>query len=52
LRLVFAQPHASWAELVARLDPDRRPALLAGDLEALDQLAAELNELREITPRR
>jgi hypothetical protein len=40
---------ASWPEAVAALDvdPDRRMALLAGDVAALDWLAQTLNETRQ-----
>lgn len=45
------RPHATWPELVAAapLEPARRAALLAGDVAALDGLARELNERRELT---
>ena len=43
----------SWPELVAaaHFDPRRTSALLAARPDALDALAAELNELRELGPR-
>jgi hypothetical protein len=48
LRIVLDQPRADWSELLAAapLEEDRRQRLLAQDPEALDDLAAELNELR------
>ena len=48
LAVVLARPGASFADLVAAapLDPARRAALLAGEVAALDALAAELNEAR------
>jgi hypothetical protein len=48
LRLVLEQPSWSWDDLVAALPPSRRAGLLAQDPDALDALAAELNELRTV----
>jgi hypothetical protein len=50
LRKVLDAPQASWDELVARLPfpAERRQALLALDPDALYDLAAELNERREL----
>lgn len=48
LRVVLVRPGASFDELlaVADLPLERRSALAARDLDALDDLARELNELR------
>ena len=46
LRIVCDRPGASFAELVADLPAGDR--LLAGDVDALDALAAELNERRAL----
>ena len=48
LAVVLGRPGAPFAELVelAPLPPARKAALLAGDVAALDALAAELNEAR------
>jgi hypothetical protein len=48
LRTTLAMPAASWETLLesASIEPERRLRLLSGDLVALDQLAAELNERR------
>ncbi len=48
LRRLLERPHGTWPELVGAIeaDPCRRDALVAGQLEALDELAAELNERR------
>lgn len=48
LRRVLEQPCGSWEELVAVLPVERRTSLLARDPVALDRLAADLNELREL----
>jgi hypothetical protein len=50
LRHVFQAPTADWAHLVALGDfePDRAALLVARDVRALDELAAELNEMRTI----
>lgn len=50
LAKVLERPGASWDELVraAGFDADRQARLLAGDREALYDLAAELNELRTL----
>ena len=50
LRRVLGRPEATWSELLAAapLSPDRRQALAAGDQDALDALARELNELRTL----
>jgi hypothetical protein len=47
---VLDRPGAPWAQLLADapFDDDRRRALAAGDLAALHDLAAELNERREL----
>jgi len=48
LRTTLAMPAASWEVLLesAPIDPERRQRLSSGDVVALDQLAAELNERR------
>jgi hypothetical protein len=46
LRIALDEPSGSWQDLVGRLRADRRGPLLARRAEALDALAAELNELR------
>ena len=53
MRIVFASPTLEWAELVQLADfpPERRARLLASEPVALDELAAELNELREVAQR-
>ena len=50
---VLNLPGASWSELIAaaRFDPHRHHALLEGDRAAMDELAAELNELRTLPGR-
>ena len=50
LRIVLAQPDATWPDLVATagFSQTRTAALLLGDEGALDALAAELNELRTL----
>ena len=50
LRQVFAEPSASFESLVNRapFDDARRAALVAGDVDALDELLAELNEARTL----
>jgi len=50
LAIVVDLPGATWEASLAAADlPDgRRRALLTGDLGALDELAAELNELRTL----
>ncbi len=50
LRVVLEQPSAQWKELlaVAAFPNARRARLLAGDQDALDELAAELNEARDL----
>ena len=54
LRTVTGRADADWPELThfAAADPDRRIALEHGDPDALDALAAELNELRTLDARR
>ena len=51
LRVVLDMPGADWAALLAAspLDAARRRLLLDGDASSLDQLAAELNERRDLT---
>ena len=48
LRTTLAMPAATWAALLeaAPIEASRRGRLLRGDVSALDQLAAELNERR------
>ena len=48
LRTTLAMPAASWEALLesAPIERERRHCLLTGDVVALDQLAAELNERR------
>ena len=50
LRTVLDQPAATWPELVAGagFTDTRAAALLLGEERALDDLAAELNELRTL----
>lgn len=50
LRIVLARPDATWPELVAaaRFTDTRAAALVVGEQLALDQLTAELNELRDL----
>jgi hypothetical protein len=50
---VLDQPDARWETLVALagFSPDRAAKLLDRDREALDELAAELNELRGLDRR-
>jgi hypothetical protein len=50
LAVVVDRPGATWEASLAAADlaDGRRRALLAGDLGALDELAAELNELRTL----
>ena len=50
LRIVLAAPDAEWVELLAAapLDDTRRQLLIDGDEASLDQLAAELNERRDL----
>jgi hypothetical protein len=52
LRVVLQLPDATWPELVdaSGLAPDRRRALVGGEVGALDDLVAELNEQRRIGP--
>jgi hypothetical protein len=47
---VLVRPDAAWPELVAaaQLADTRAAALLVGEQRALDDLAAELNELRDL----
>ena len=54
LRRLTGLAGASWDELVplATSDHDRRAALLAADGRALDDLARELNELRQLDAHR
>jgi hypothetical protein len=51
LRIVLERPDATWPELVAAAGfPDTRTAaLLVGEEGALDALASELNELRDLS---
>jgi hypothetical protein len=50
LRIVLRLPHAGWQQLVdaTRLDADRRRALAAEEITALDDLLRQLNEQREL----
>jgi hypothetical protein len=50
LRIVLDMPDAEWAALLAAtpLDATRRRLLIASDESSLDQLAAELNERRDL----
>ncbi len=50
LRHVLQAPDAEWAQLVVLCGflPGRTAALAAHDVRALDELAAELNEMRAI----
>lgn len=50
LRVVLNQPAGEWPTLLSTADfpSARRDRLLAGEQAALDELAAELNETREI----
>ena len=49
LRIVLGRPDATWAELLAHEAlADRRGELASGDRTAMDDLAAELNELRTL----
>ena len=50
LRIVLDRPDAGWTELLeaAPIDADRRRRLVVADERALDQLAAELNERRDL----
>ncbi|HAP78033.1 MAG TPA: hypothetical protein DCR14_18365 [Acidimicrobiaceae bacterium] len=52
LRVVLDRPHDDWPALVnaAGFRCDRRILLHAADPSALDDLAAELNELRSLDP--
>jgi len=52
LQVVLERPDATWPELIARasLSQSRSAALLVGEQGALDSLAAELNELRHLSP--
>jgi hypothetical protein len=49
---VLDRPEAGWTELVtaAPVDGARRAALLAREAGALDELARELNEVRDLAP--
>ena len=51
LRIVLEQPGATWPELVTRAGfaDTRTAALLVAEEGALDALARELNELRELS---
>ncbi|MEY4339395.1 MAG: hypothetical protein RLZ14_1245 [Actinomycetota bacterium] len=51
LRVVLQQPHADWSELLsaAGFTDRRRRSLDALEPQALDELLAELNELRGLT---
>ena len=53
LRTVLERPDAAWPELVAaaRFADTRTAALLIGEERALDELATELNELRDVDRR-
>jgi len=50
LRTTLAMPSASWEALLgaAPIETSRRERLVRGDVSALDQLAAELNERRSL----
>ena len=50
LRIVLDMPGAKWAALLAAtpLDATRRRLLIESDESSLDQLAAELNERRDL----
>lgn len=50
LRIVLDRPRDDWAALLvaAPLSDSRRGALLVGDQTALDELAAQLNEVRSV----
>jgi hypothetical protein len=50
LRVVFDRPDGTWPELVAMgsFAQTRAAALLLGEQGALDDLASELNELRDL----
>jgi len=52
LRVVLDRPHDDWTQLVkaAGFTCARRILLQAGDTVALDELAAELNEMRSLDP--
>lgn len=51
LRVVLDMPDDDWLALLAAapLDAARRQQMLDGDASSLDQLAAELNERRDLT---
>ncbi len=53
LRLTLDAPMLEWAGLLelADLADERRKSLLRGDQGALDDLAAELNEVRDVAAR-
>jgi hypothetical protein len=51
LRLALDRDGATWEDLLGALNDPRRAALLAREPAALDQLAAELNELRTVPQR-
>ncbi|MCU1345350.1 MAG: hypothetical protein JWL70_1616 [Acidimicrobiia bacterium] len=50
LRVVLERPDANWSELLATapLTDQRWQRLIAGEQAALDELAAELNERRQL----
>lgn len=50
LRITLDSPTVEWAELVELVDmsDERREGLLSGEPVALDNLAAELNEVRYV----
>lgn len=50
LRIVLNEPAAEWTALLsmAKFSDARRVRLQAGEQDALDELAAELNETREL----
>lgn len=52
MRRVLDRPDAAWPDLLlaAGFTDTRRAALLVGEERALDALAAELNELRGLSP--
>jgi hypothetical protein len=54
LRTTLEQPELEWTALVkcAGFDCARRIRLQAGETAALDELLVELNELRQLSPRR